>query len=85
MSDGAGDATGRFITPGPLRRHMTRYTIETPDGPERGVRVTCEDHGESAEFPAGHRKGTFYCERCGAEVTVDVRDAHDWRDTGEMC
>lgn len=71
------------FAPQPLS--VSQYTIEAPDGPERGIRVTCEEHGESTEFPAGHAGGTFYCERCGYEVEVGLRDAHDWRDLGEMC
>lgn len=64
---------------------VSQYIIEAPDGPERGIRVTCEEHGESEEFPAGHNKGVFYCEFCGYEVEVALRDAHDWKDVGEMC
>lgn len=64
---------------------MTGYVIELPDGEERGIRVACEEHGESEEFPPGHRKGTFYCERCGYELEVGLRDADDWRNMGEMC
>ena len=64
---------------------MSQYLIEAPEGPERGVRVTCREHDESVEFPPGHRKGAFYCELCGYELEVDLRDAHEWRDMGEMC
>lgn len=64
---------------------MSQYTVEVPHGPERGIRVTCEDHGEQEEFQPGYRKVAFYCEGCGYEVGIDLQDAHDWRDMGEMC
>lgn len=64
---------------------MPRYTVEVPDGRERGIRVTCEDHGESEAFQPGYRKGTFYCELCGYELEIGLHDPHDWRDVGEMC
>lgn len=64
---------------------MTTFTVETPDGPERGVRVACDDHGESEEFPPGRRSVAFYCPDCGYEVEVGLHDTHEWRDPGERC
>jgi hypothetical protein len=64
---------------------MARFSVETPDGPERGIRVGCVDHDEWVVFQPGVRKGRFYCAGCGYEIAVDVRDTHDWRDLGEMC
>ena len=61
------------------------YTVETPDGPERGLRVTCESHGRSEEFDPGYRSGVFYCPDCGYEIEVTLRDTHEWRDLGESC
>lgn len=64
---------------------MATYTVEVPDEEERGVRVSCDEHGTSEEFQPGYRTVAFFCERCGYEVEVDVRKADDWRDLGEMC
>lgn len=71
--------------PGEDGWHTTRYAVETPDGPERGVRVGCLVHDEWEEFDPGYRSVSFYCGGCGVEVTVDLRDGDDWRDWGEMC
>ena len=64
---------------------MSQYTVELPDGPERGIRVSCDEHGESEEFQPGYRKVAYYCEMCGYEMEIDLHDTHDWRDMGEMC
>ena len=67
------------------RHDRMNYTVETPDGPERGLRVTCESHGRSEEFDPGYRSGAFYCPDCGYEIEVTLRDTHEWRDLGESC
>jgi len=64
---------------------MSNYTVEVPDGEERGIRIECDDHGESAEFQPGYRKVAFHCEGCGLEIEVDLHDLSEWRDLGEMC
>ena len=64
---------------------MTAYTVEVPEAEELGIRVTCTEHDVTEEFRPDYRRVEFYCERCGHEVTVDVRAADDWRDLGEMC
>jgi len=64
---------------------MSAYEIERPDGPERGIRVRCPDHGEETEFEPGRRRGTFYCSICGLELEVALHDPYDWRDPGERC
>lgn len=64
---------------------LATFTVEVPDEEERGVRVSCEAHGEREEFRPGHRRGTFYCEGCGFELAVDLHDLLDWRDWGERC
>lgn len=64
---------------------MPSYTVEVPDGQERGVRVACEQHGESEEFQPGYRTVVFHCSACGYEIEVGVHDLHEWRDLGEMC
>ena len=64
---------------------MTEYTIEVPDGRERGIRVECDEHGEWEEFQPGYRTVPFYCEGCGIEIRVDVSDVDEWKDMGEMC
>ncbi|MFC7142007.1 hypothetical protein ACFQMA_19495 [Halosimplex aquaticum] len=63
---------------------MTSYSVELLDGEERGIRVSCDEHGESTEFPPDRRSGTFYCEGCGRELDVGVH-TEEWRDLGEMC
>lgn len=63
---------------------MSTYEIERPDGPERGVRVACPEHGEAEEFHPAERRVAFYCPGCGVELEVELhRD--DWRDLGERC
>lgn len=64
---------------------MTTYEIKRPDGPERGIRVACPDHGEAKEFQPGYRRVAFYCPECGIEIEVQLHDTHDWRDWGERC
>lgn len=64
---------------------MTAYRVEVLEGEERGMRVGCEDHDEWEEFQPGYRSVAFYCEGCGFEVEVTLRDTYDWRDWGEMC
>lgn len=61
------------------------YTVEVPSGSERGIRVTCDEHGESDEFQPGYRKVAFHCEACGYEIEIGLSDLHDWRDMREMC
>ena len=61
------------------------YEIERPDGPERGIRVVCVEHGEDAEFRPEQRRGAFYCPDCGIEIEVALHDLLDWRDLGERC
>lgn len=53
------------------------YTVETPDGPQRGLRVTCESHGHSDEFDPGYRTDAFYCSDCGYEIEVTSRDTYE--------
>ncbi|MFB6164235.1 MAG: hypothetical protein ABEJ31_03660 [Haloarculaceae archaeon] len=64
---------------------MATYEIETPDGPERGVRVGCREHDEWAEFQPGYRTVAFACDGCGTGVEVSLHDLTDWRDWGERC
>lgn len=63
---------------------MSSYTIEIPEEEELGVRVTCDEHGDSAEFQPGYRTVSFYCEGCARELEVTLH-TEDWRDLGEMC
>lgn len=64
---------------------LATFTVEVPDEEERGIRVGCPTHEEWTEFPPGRRRGTFYCEGCSFELTVDLHDLLDWRDWGEQC
>ncbi|PSP27003.1 hypothetical protein BRC65_08305 [Halobacteriales archaeon QH_2_65_14] len=64
---------------------MPGYTVEIPEGRERGIRVTCQDHDESEEFQPGYRTVAFHCPKCGYEVEVTLHDLHEWRDLGEQC
>lgn len=64
---------------------MVTYEVERPDGPERGLRVACPEHGEEEHFPAGRSRVAFYCEGCGFEVEVAVHDTLDWRPLTERC
>jgi uncharacterized protein (DUF983 family) len=64
---------------------MLAYTVELPEGEERGIRIACEEHGEAREFQPGYRTVAFHCERCGYELEVDLRRLDEWRDFGEMC
>lgn len=64
---------------------MTTYEIERPDGPERGIRVRCPEHGEEEALQLGHQRVAFYCAGCGFEVEDHLHDTQDWRDWGEMC
>lgn len=61
------------------------YQVEIPEGPERGIRVSCPDHGESEEYPPGRRHVAFFCPGCGFELEVSVHDTHDWRAWDERC
>lgn len=63
---------------------MSSYTVEVPDGEELGIRVVCDEHGDSAEFQPGLRSGSFYCEGCARELEVTLH-VDDWRDLGERC
>jgi len=63
---------------------MPSYSVELQEGPERGIRVECDEHGESTEFSPDSRQGSFYCEGCGRELEVGVF-TEEWRDLGEMC
>ncbi|MFT4889221.1 MAG: hypothetical protein ACI9YT_000130 [Halobacteriales archaeon] len=82
--DNAEDGSGE-TNESTSHRIMTAFTVEVPEGEERGIRVRCEDHGESEEFQPGYRTVAFYCEGCGYEVEITLHDTHDWRDLGEMC
>lgn len=62
----------------------TSFVVEEVEGPERGLRVTCTEHDESAVFDPGQRRVTFYCPGCGYELEAALH-AEDWRDLGEMC
>ena len=53
------------------------YTVETPDGPQWGLRVTYESHGHSDEFDPGYRTDAFYCPDCGYEIEVTSRDTYE--------
>ncbi|ELY76644.1 hypothetical protein [Natrinema pallidum] len=64
---------------------MHNYTVDVPERGERGIRIECNDHGEWEEFQPGYRTVAFYCEGCGLELEVDLRDCYDWRDLGELC
>lgn len=61
------------------------YEIERPDGPERGIRVACTDHGTAEEFHPAERQVAFHCPDCAMEVEVTLHDLLDWRDLGERC
>ena len=61
------------------------FTVEVPDEQERGIRVGCEAHDNWEEFRPGYRRVAFFCEGCGFELEVTLRDLHDWRDMQEMC
>lgn len=66
---------------------MPSYTVEVPEAEteERGVRVSCDEHGECREFAPGYRTVAYHCERCGYEVEISVHDLLEWRDLGERC
>lgn len=64
---------------------MPSYSVDLLDGPERGIRVACEEHGAREEFPPGRRKVAFHCDDCGYELEVALHDLLEWRDMGEMC
>lgn len=64
---------------------MSQYSLEVPDGQERGIRVTCDEHGESQEFQPGYRTVAFECGMCGYEIELTVHDLQDWRELSEMC
>lgn len=61
------------------------YTVTVPDGEERGLRVQCDEHGESEAFQPGYRRVAFHCSGCGYELELTLHDCHDWRDLGERC
>lgn len=61
------------------------YEIERPDGPERGILVTCTAHGESQEFQPAERRVAFHCPDCAMEVEVSLHDMLEWRDLQERC
>lgn len=64
---------------------MIDYSVELPEGEEYGIRVRCDEHGESQEFQPGYRSVAFCCERCGYELELSLHDLLEWRDMGEMC
>lgn len=64
---------------------MTSYRLETPDEPDEGIRIVCEEHDESETFQRGHRKVTFYCVGCDVELGITLENLEDWRDLQEMC
>jgi len=61
------------------------YEIERPDGSERGVRVTCTDHGTTEEFHPAERRVTFHCPDCAMEVEVALHDLIGWQDRAGRC
>ncbi|SEW13022.1 hypothetical protein [Natrinema salifodinae] len=64
---------------------MTSYTVDVPDGGERGIRIECAEHGDAEEFQPGYRTVAFHCDGCGYEVELTLHDLHEWRDLGERC
>lgn len=64
---------------------MSQYTVEVPERRERGIRIECDEHGESKEFQPGYRTVAFHCDHCGYELELTLHDLHEWRDRGEMC
>jgi uncharacterized protein (DUF983 family) len=64
---------------------MSTYTVDVPNGTERGIRIECDDHGEYEEFQPGYRRVTFHCEGCGREIELELTDLSEWRDLGELC
>lgn len=64
---------------------MTSYRVVPPDGPEDGIRVECEAHGESQTFQPGYRTVAFHCSECDIEVGIRIEDTEDWRELTEMC
>lgn len=64
---------------------MSTYEVDPPAGPERGIRVSCAEHGAAEEYDPGQRRVAFFCPDCGVEVEVALHDPFDWRDLGERC
>jgi len=64
---------------------MFSYTVEVPQQGERGIRVSCEDHGESEEFQPGYSSVAFHCSKCGYEIEITAHDLHEWREFAELC
>lgn len=64
---------------------MASYRVVDAGPPDAGIRITCEDHGESEQFKPGYRAVAFHCDECGIEVEVTLADTEDWRDLAEMC
>lgn len=64
---------------------MATYRVEHPEEFGQGVRVECEEHGESETFEPGRRKAAFHCDACGIEISVHLEDTEDWRELTEMC
>lgn len=64
---------------------MVSYTVDVPETDERGIRITCEEHGESEEFQPGYISVAFHCPKCGYEMEITRHDLHEWRDFGELC
>lgn len=64
---------------------MASYRVVDPEGLDEGIRVVCEDHGESETFQPGFRTVAFHCARCGIEVSITLENTAEWRDLGEMC
>lgn len=64
---------------------MPAYEVEVPEGPERGIRVACPQHGETEEFQPGYRTVAFHCPGCGFELEVSLHDLTDPRAWDERC
>jgi len=63
---------------------MSQYTVTLPEGEERGVKIACDEHGESEEFQPGYRTVAFHCEGCGYELELTVHDLLNPREQ-ELC
>lgn len=64
---------------------MTSYRVVPPEGPEDGIRVECEVHGESETYEPGYRTVAFHCAECDVEVGIRIEDTEDWRELTEWC
>jgi hypothetical protein len=64
---------------------MATYEVTVPEGVAADFEVRCREHGTSETFPRHLARLPFHCPDCGRELTVDVRDAEDWRELSERC